>query len=801
MTREPLRWWTLSCALGVLSASIIAFELVLMQILSIVQWYHFAYMIISVALLGFGASGTILAFSSAWLVNRFDRVLPVLLIATGLAMPAALWCSQIEGIRFDSYLVFARTGHLWRLGLTYLILFVPFVLGALAIGLIFVKYSRHIGRLYGANLVGSGAGGMILVLLLWLFFPGRLVAVISLACIVSGLLTVRRWSAWAVAGAGIAVMLPALFFVYPPGLHLSEFKDLRRALDLPGAVSRLEQNSPFGLFEIVSSPALRYAPGISLRYDRRIVSTDAVFINGDWRGPVGGKETLEVLGFTTGAVAYELRRPESPLVLDAGTGQDVLFALGRGAPHVIAVEPNPLVVQVLETSMEALGYSPVPDGSVRLVTMNSRTYLDEGSDLHDLIVLPQVGSFGGTSGLFALKEQYLLTREAFSRVWDRLSGEGLMSITCWMDYPSRNPLRILATITSVLRDKGVFDPVDHVAAIRGWGTMTFVIKRSPITSGEGERIRDFCSRMLFDPVLLPDISPQERVRYNRLEDRHFFDLIDGIMAGQTARISASYDFAIAPATDNRPYFSQFLKIRSIPRLARIFGAGNIPFMEVGYVLVFLTLFQIVFLAVVLIVAPLTALGWRNPHRAGVLVYFGGIGIGYMFVEIVFIQRFILYFSTPIYSAAAILSVMLVCSGIGSYLSSRWHVLERSLPQVVAAIVCYVLVAAVALPAVIRSTIAVPGAVKVVLALLCIAPLSVIMGVPFPAGISAVRKKEERLVAWAWGINGCFSVMSTVLATIVAAELGFAGVMVCAAAAYGLALVASLRLLGGGGVHA
>ena len=776
-------------ALGVVSASIIAFELVLMQVLSIVQWYHFASMIISVALLGFGASGTVLTFFSTWLVKRFDLAFPVLLMATGIAMPAALWCSQLPFLRFDSYLLFAGQSHLWRLFLTYLIFFVPFFLGALAIGLCFVGLSRHIGKLYCANLFGSGAGAVILVALLWVLFPERLVSVLSFACILSGILVLPGRLLYRMSIAAMACMIPAVFFLHPPGLHLSEFKDIRRALDLPGARIEIEKSSPCGLVQIVSSPAQRYAPGLSLMYRHEVSSSDAIFINGDWLGAVGTKETAGVMSHTTGAVAYAMAKREKVLLLDAATGADMFLAIDTGSRHITAVEPNVLVMEVLKTSVESFAHPGQEHSGLILLNTNSRAFLAADTAQYDLVVVPGVGSFGGSSGLFALKEQYLLTLEAFSSVWERLGPQGVMSITCWMDYPSRNPLRILATLVEVLENKGVDTPGEYIAAVRGWATMTFVMKRSPISEIERGRIRDFCSQMLFDPAMLPDISAEERARYNHLSDDALFALLDEIVSPERDRLYEAYDFAVYPATDNRPYFSQFLRLQGITNLASLFGTARVPFFELGYVLVLLTLVQVGCAAFVLIVAPLFGMGWQGKDKAGVLLYFSSIALGYMFVEIVLIQQFMLYFESPVYSASVVICVMLICSGIGSYVSTIGNVLEKFLPGVIGAIILGILMVCLVLPLVLHAAASMPWALKWTASFIIIVPLCVVMGVAFPVGITLVRRKDAGSVPWAWGINGCFSVISAVLATIIAVETGFAGVMLCAAGAYGLALLA------------
>ncbi|HDZ58981.1 MAG TPA: spermidine synthase-like protein, partial [Ignavibacteriales bacterium] len=159
----------LSVSLVLISIAIIAYQIALIQILSIVQWYHFAYMIISVALLGFGAAGTFIAIFRKFLLKNIDSLLPVLMILSGLLMAVVVGISQSSLIRFDSYRLFSDYTNAWRLLTTYLLFFLPFFFGALAIGLIFVKHINKIGLLYFANMLGSGIGSLAAIILMWYF--------------------------------------------------------------------------------------------------------------------------------------------------------------------------------------------------------------------------------------------------------------------------------------------------------------------------------------------------------------------------------------------------------------------------------------------------------------------------------------------------------------------------------------------------------------------------------------------------------------------------------------------------------
>jgi hypothetical protein len=784
-------------SIGSLSAAIIAFQLALMQILSITQWYHFAYMVISVAMLGFGFSGSVLAVARRWFLDRAEFMLPVLMIASGLSMAVVLPVTQLLAGGFDLYLLFVDGSQVWLLAITYLLYLIPFSLGALAIGLLFMKHVSQIGTVYFANLIGSGAGSAIAVALLWLFFPDQLPGVIALLPIAGGLIAATRTYrtvtiALAVVAGGVAVF----FLLRPAELSPSEYKSISRTLNLPEAAVEIERASPHGLVQVVSSEALRHAPGLSLAYRGEIPVRKAVFNNGEWYGQLVAwtrADTVHMMDYSTDALPYMTGPRERVLVLNAGTGVAVSHALTHGAAHVVAVEPNVPVVSLLMNEYAAETDSLYRHPAVRVRTMEPRTYLKLSPGGYDLINLPTLDAFGGTAGLYAMQEQYILTHEAFREMWGRLSPDGMIGITSWMDYPVRNPLKALATLVELLESEGV-DPAsvaDHLVGIRSWGTVSFYVKRSPFSQREIESIREFCRRMYFDPVVLPDIEAEERTRYNDVEDRSFFGYVDEILASDRETLYADYDFHLRPATDDRPWFSQFLRWRSLPHLRDLFGDQAVPFLEVGYPIVAVTFIQIFFAAVVLIILPLFRLGFRGAGRGWTVAYFSGLGLGFMFIEIVLIQRFILYLGHPIYSVAAVIAALLISSGIGSYVSSRFTVRKRTLRIAAAVVAGAALVYIPLLPAFLERTIGLPLAVKGLLSFIIIAPPAFAMGMPFPLGLKYISMRNEALVPWAWGINGCMSVLSTALATIIAVELGFTTVMLCAVAAYTVACMVNV----------
>lgn len=783
-------------ALSLVSSALIGFQLVLMQVLSLVQWYHFAYMVISVALLGFGASGTVISLARRWFVRRFSLVVPLAMIGCGAAMPAAAWLAVSDAalVSFDSYLLFVDAGQFGSLVVTYLLFFIPFFLGALAVGLILVRFATEAGTYYFANLLGSGLGALFALALMWFLPPPLLPPAIGLLAVLAGVLLIpRRYRLRLGPAAGAALLVCGWFLSQPFEPQRSQFKDLSKTLDMPGAEIALEESSPYGLVQVVSAPALRYAPGLSLAYRGDIPVEKAVFNNGNWYGPVtAAADSVHLLDYSTAVLPYVVGDPRVVLDLHARTGSNTAQALTHGAESVTLVEPHESVLSLLRGGLAMESDSLLHHPAVKARAEEPRTYLAATRDSFALITQPIVGAFGGTLGLFALQEQYGLTVEAFGEMWRRLGGDGMISVTSWMDYPYRNPLKLLATLVQTLRDAGVDDPQRHLAAWRSWGTVTFVATRAPLDNEALARIRESARALSFDPLLLPALRPDERMRYNALQDTTFFDFVDRIVAGDQDFLER-YDFHILPATDNHPYFSQFLKWRTVPRLLDRIGPEAFPFMELGTLITAATFVQIFLAAILLIILPLLRRGWAGRGKAWTLLYFSGLGIGYLFMEMVLIQRFVLYLGHPIYAVAAVLAAILIFSGIGSSVSQRLQVSSGAMATAAGGVALLIVIYALFLMPLLRATISLPLLSKGFLALLIVGIPAFMMGMPFPFGLRFLTNRHRTHVPWAWAINGCISVMSTALAALLAVQVGFVAVMLIAAGAYGIVAMVSLTL--------
>ena len=792
MNRQPPAYTRLMAATALLSVALIAYQVAIIQLLSYVQWYHYANMVISIALLGFGAAGTLLSLMRNWLVKRSEKLLPLLMILCGLMMTLAAECSQSDFARFDSYLLFIDRTQWIKLLFNSLFFFIPFLSGALALGIIFIKYVQEIGSFYFSNLVGSGMGAVMAVFLAWYFLPGSLPLIVSLITIIAGLMLLQ-WKSHFYAII-VAILLVA-FVVYrinePSGIKLSEYKSLSRTMNLPSSSISIQKASPYGLVQVVSADALRYAPGLSLAFDQEVPVKKGIFNNGDWFGPVdswNARDSFHLLDHTTIATPYVLKKRNRVLILYAGSGLNISHAIRHDASQIDAIEPHKGVYDLLLNGLVNDNDSLYYHAGVKLYNTEPRSFLSATNNKYDLIQLPIIGAFGGGTGLYAMREEYTLTREAFLKMWDLLNEDGVICITAWMDYPFRYSLKITATFAETLRDLGITDHQSHLAAVRSWGTVTFIAKKTAFSAFDTSALRKFCNDYFFDPLWLPGLRNEERSIHNGISDSSFFEYADELLSDKSEKLYDEYGFHIRPATDDKPYFSQFLRGESIPRLKEIFGSQTVSFIELGWLIAAANFLLISILAVLLILLPLLKRGWLGRNKGWTILYFSGLGAGYMLLEIVLIQKFILFFGNPVYAAAFVICTMLLSSGAGSYYSSRLIPNPALMRRILLFIFLILLLYAFFLSGLLNLVTGYPDFFNLIISIILVALPSVMMGMPFPLGLRALTVTEEKNLPWAWGVNGCVSVISAALAALLAVEAGFSAVIFLAAAFYGVSML-------------
>ena len=800
--RPPL--WSLTLA----SAAALAYQILLLRLFSIIQWHHFAYMVISLALLGYGASGTALTLARAWLSRRLAvaYVLGIGLFALS-SLPAFLLAQHLA---FSPEELLWRPQLVWRLAALYLVLGLPFFFVASAVGLVLMGWGRAANRVYAVDLAGAAAGAVIAIGTLWIVEPLDGLLLVTALGFIAALAAAREtgqgratWTAIGLLSLVSILLLPALGPSAWPSLRLSAYKDLNQALQIAGARVETTRSSPHGLLTVVANTEvpIRDAPGLSLRAAVEPPEQKALFIDGNQAASTtradGGQTDLGFLAAMPSALPYVLYRPGRVLVLDAGGGMLALQARYFGATDIVAVESNPDVVALVSTDLDRFSGHLYTGDDVRAERADPRAFLARTDRRYDLIQVPAAGALGGgAAGLFALSEDYLRTREAVAMMLDRLAPEGLLVMHAWLQLPPRDSLRLAATLSDALTGRGGDAPDLQMIALRSWQMATLAVKNGEFTPKQIAALRQFARIHGFDVAWYPGMPPEEANQVNRLARPYLYEAIAASVSGRGQVFAADYKFELSPTTDRRPFFHNFLRWRTLPEVLPLLRSGGMPLLEAGYVLLLAALAQAILLGFVLIVMPLAAgrprrsLARRPARSRRTVVYFLAIGLGFMFIELAAIHQFLLYLEEPIYASAIVLTAFLAFAAAGSYVSGRlaagWGA-RRNSQWAATAVIGLCIAWAAWLDTLLSLSAAAPLEAKIVISLLLIAPLAFAMGQLFPSALASLAREQPELVPWAWAVNGCASVVGAVLAMVLALGFGFDGCLLAATAMYAVTL--------------
>lgn len=782
------------------------FEINLTRLYSVAQFYHFAFMIISLAMLGFGASGAWLALFPRLGRRHPRRTLAWLACGYGITSLGAYLA--LNWLPFDSFSIAWDRRQAVILVVQYIVLSFPFLCSGAALGLLFSVDPQRVGRLYAVNLAGS-ALGCVLALLVPVWVRGE--GIVWLSVIVGGGAALGFiWPGYrkarssgapehvvAVLAGMVAIGGITLLLASPAvlDLRLSPYKSLSYALQFPSAQVTSQQWNGFSRVDVVESAGIRSLPGLSYRYMAAPPPQRGLLVDGDDLNPIlalspetASPADLAFTDYLPTAIAYQLRPEARALVLEPRGGLETWVALAQGAAHVTAVEANPLIVTVAGEI-----YAPP---RVTAVLEDSRSFVRRTPSRYDVVTLPLTTPYRPIrSGAYSLSEDYRYTVEAFRDYLHALAPGGLLVVTRWLQTPPSESLRAFALAVTAVEQTGG-DPAQQIVAFRGYATLTSLVKTAPFTPAELDTIRTFAAERAFDMVYAPDISPDEVNRFNVLAEPEYYRTFTGLLAAEDrAAWYAAYPFDVTPPTDTHPFFGHFFKWSQARQVWAELGKTWQPFGGAGYFVLAALLLLAIGAAVVVILLPVAALRRDRSvdNRAG-LVYFGLLGLGFMLVEIPLLQRFILFLGHPAYAMTTVLFAILFFSGIGSAFSQR-----ISTRLALALLVGLIGVYAVGLPWLFARTLAWPLGARMLVAALALAPAGLLMGMPFPQGLrrlGASSSRPEMLLPWAWGINGALSVVASVLAALLALSFGFDVVLLCGALCYAGAWLAAAQGIGG-----
>jgi SAM-dependent methyltransferase len=750
-----------------LSASLLALEVLFVRLVSILLYPVSTYLVISLALLGYGLSGTLLA-----LRRSRDPVSPRQASTASIAFGVTTLLALAD-IWFAGQSPVAAALLPVALGL-------PFACGGRAIALALSLPDIPVNQVYFADLLGAGLGAVTILLGLQLLGGIRLGAMLAGSGLVAaGLFGLDRENrrGWILSLAGIATIILAGLVPIPVGIlpiapkELGSFKKLG-----PQVVWDYQGWHPLARVDVLTLPGDKVE--LPQAFDYKLVTQDggapSILLN------IPDIESADFTDHTIFGVPYWIKTEPKVLIIGLGGGPDVQAALHSGASSITGVEINPQMVELVRGPFAEFTGRPYEDPRVKIIEGDGRHIIRLVDEAYDIIQLTGVDTSVASVGANPnLAENYLYTVEAFREFYQRLAPDGLLSVS----FPATPGLGLRLTALSVtaLQAEGIADPGQQLIVSTTGGFAHVLTKRSPFTDEEIEVIEEhygapmiglyfpLYSRLFNNPSA--DFFAANEVLYAPHRDYPglYSDYLRALEAGQGNEYLAAQTWTVLPPTDDWPFFFVLDKWGE--------HAPNLQILMVTLGLLFAA-------ALAFILTPAMILhrrGLQIPHAWLLMLYFTALGLGYIFIEVVFIQKLSLFLGHPSYALATTLCTLLISSGIGSLVSKRSWV-----PAAAVGVAILTLVAAIAAGRLFNLLLPLPLAARVLIAAGIVALPGFLMGMPFPNTLEAVKAKAPAFVPWAWAINSTATVIGTITSVLLAMLWGFTVVFLCAGMLYLLA---------------
>ena len=769
----PARW---AAGLLLISAALLGYELLLMRLLALAYWGHFAGLVISIAMLGIASSGLFLFFARRRIERAAERYFAVSAGVFSIAAPVAFLLSQ--RLPFTPFLLTWSAQEYGLLAMRSVLFFVPFFAAGVAIGTPFVTRVLPPGRLYFWNMLGSGVPALPLLFAMNFTHPMRLliaVATVAAAAAMVGSRGHRSRVGWAgAAGAAIAALTLTSF-------RYSEYKDLPKTLLLPEAKVVAERYGWDGIVQVVDSPHTRYLPGLSLNFvgtlpPSRLVFTDAGAMTLAFT-PAEALAKPDFLRMTPEAFSFALTN--SPRVLHLyGSTADLLRSQTSGASAVRVIDDSETRVAAVRSILSAGGGGSAGFAEL-LVRGDARQVLEQQAAALDVIAISLLGAHGtSTAGAASLDPSFLLTLEGFSRIFDGLRPTGHAVLSTWVENPPKSGVRLISLWIETLRRKGIENAAQHLIAIRSWATLTIFVSREPFGTAATEALKRFCEENSFDLVWFDGIDPAETNQINVLPEDAYYDAFAALLGAERQKFITASPFALEPPNNNRPFFNQHFRWAAVPQWISSMGMSWLPFVEWGYILHVATLVVVTLLGVLLLIVPCLATRGRPAARTAWLFF--TLGVAYMFVQIWAIYKLSQFVAHPLLAASLVLSAMLAASGAGAALLVRDI---DSRPRRTILFLCGSLLAMIALfPVLLQLFYPQPMWLRAAIGVAWLAGPAFFMGFPFPYSLGRVARQID--IPWALALNGFGSVIGSLVATLVAVHFGLMALAIAAAILYG-----------------
>jgi len=773
----------LLAGIGLSSFAALLLELALTRLFSVVLFYHFAFLAISIALLGLGAGGVFAYLKKTWLTRFETRNLAAWLsVANALLIPFVLDVV----LRTPVSLELSQSNFL-RLTVIYIASAIPFFLTGLQFSIIFARESGHIPRLYGADLCGGALACLGIVPLLNFLGGPNTILFAALIAAVAG-------SVWATAANVRRVTLTLASVL----LGLIAANHSGRLLDVVYAKGAFRDPT---MVEFARWNAISRVE-VDRQDNAKVIVIDAdantFIMNSDpknWQNTSWQKNLMSA----PPALVNVLRPHGEYAIIGPGGGVDVLRAVANGSPDVTGIEINPIIANTIMRDRYAdYSYHLYQRPEVHIHVTDGRSFVRNAKQSFDVVQMTLVDTWASTAaGAFALSENSLYTVEAFQEYFAHLKPDGMIAITRWEFQQPREALRVVSVAMEALHRLGVENPAKNFIVVSEGDLdedglpVVVLAKKSAFSQQEENAIEQHLNRY---PNLVALYRPSDA------GDNPFSSLI---ASNNPSAFARQYAYNVAPVNDNAPFFFFTLKLGQILRPQSL-QLGIDWKVNLGVAVLGMVLIISVIAVVAFLVIPL-ALRQRRRDRWERLLYFVAVGLGYIMVEIAFIQRFVLFLGHPTYALTVVVFLLLLSSGAGSLASRRWLGQASSawlpLTIIVAALLLYVFI----LTGLLNALVGLAFIAKLLVSAALLVPLGFAMGMPFPTGLRALslvsvdipesrsNHAGENTVEWAWAMNAASSVLGSVLAMVIAIQFGLNITLACGAGAYLAALMLTRTL--------
>jgi spermidine synthase len=749
------------------SAATLLFQVTFVRIFSVSIWYHFAFLVVSVALFGIGASGVALSFMKPGpREERYRALAPAC-----FSVSALLAYVLTNAIPFSPFRILQEPRQLFFFLVYDVLLMAPFFFSGAAVAFILRAFPARAGSLYAFDLVGAAVGTLLVFFVLPAGGARGAIALASALGLVSAaflapLPRMRR-------GFVIAAVLHAPLLAMPsllPDVRMDSTKPVTTEVKERGGIHVVSRWNALSRIDVVE----------------RAGANPMIFIDAAAATPVTPPQDSTRASRDLSTIAYRLRPGGAVVVIGSGGGVDLQNALALGARSVMAIEINPIIIDLVTNRYRDFVGDAFRDPRVRLVRDEGRSCIARSRERFDVIQITLIDTWAASvSGAYSLSENYLYTTEAFSEYLSHLDDDGLLSITRWYyEMP-----RLTALARAGLEEIDIDQPSRHVIVVHEKIRSTLLVKRTPFTASEVARAREY-ARASAATIGYDPLNPASDTPYSNL-----------LSAADPTSLYEDAPIALHPVRDDSPFFFQMTRWKSV-NLDALRGFGGMGFLEplaipVAQIALLSALVISLVLSAALIAVPLVVKKGRavpRERRWTWLVYFLCLGLAFIIVEVVLMQRFALFLGHPTYSVTAVLFAILLFSGLGAAWSDRRSGTTAELAKPVLYWLPIAIVAlAFVVPTVLRELISLPHAARLSIAVALIAPVAFLMGIPFPLGIRAIAATGGKHIPWAWAANGCASVVGSVCAVLGAMVWNFSTMLLIAGAIYVFALVLLSRI--------